>query len=253
MNRIHFKHSYKRKNSGIFLITFTVMIGLVLGYEGKLAAGEIEPHKDLLTTAKFSTYEEVIYTPAVYVYDDEMEQGEKVVERERVAGSREVTVMAVYYRGKEVDNKVLDKAVIRQPEPEIIRVGTYIPPEYIEPVSNYFITSEFGPRWGRNHNGVDLAVVTGTKVLATADGVCERSSWYNGYGLCVDIRHENGVLSRYAHLSKPLVQVGDTVSQGDVIAYSGSTGNSTGPHLHFELIFDGVAKNPLDYIEKAGK
>ena len=100
------------------------------------------------------------------------------------------------------------------------------------------------------HNGVDLAVNTGTQVKAFADGVVE----YIGddpdqYGLYLQISHANGVKSFYAHCSQLLVSQGQTVKAGDTVALSGDTGNTTGPHLHLELRFNGVRINPIYYIE----
>lgn len=85
--------------------------------------------------------------------------------------------------------------------------------------------------------------------MATAAGTVIRAEYYAGYGNCVDIDHGNGVISRYGHLSKINVSLGQSVSQGEVIALSGNTGNSTGPHLHFELRMNGEAVNPYDYID----
>ena len=100
------------------------------------------------------------------------------------------------------------------------------------------------------HNGVDLAVNTGTQVKAFADGVVD----YIGddpdqYGLYLQISHANGVKSFYAHCSQLLVSQGQTVKAGDTVALSGDTGNTTGPHLHLELRFNGVRINPIYYIE----
>lgn len=252
--KTYFKTSYKRRKSqtygaNLLIITITMAVMLALAFEKRLDAGEIVPWKNLYTTSKVSSYSEPVYVECMYVYDDTLELGERQVVQEEVVGSRQVTVMQTYYKGMEMENTVIDRQLVKEPQPKIVHIGTYEPPEYIEPVTGYVITSEFGPRWGRNHNGVDLAVCSGTEVVATADGVVTRASWYNGYGLCVDIDHGNGVMSRYAHLSSPLVNVGDTVSQGDCIALSGNTGFSTGPHLHFELQFDGVPQNPLNYME----
>jgi murein DD-endopeptidase MepM/ murein hydrolase activator NlpD len=86
--------------------------------------------------------------------------------------------------------------------------------------------------------------------MATADGVVTRAGWYSGYGYCVDIQHANGVTSRYGHLSSIKVSVGQTVSQYEVVALSGNTGNSTGPHVHFEIHINGTAVNPLNYVNK---
>lgn len=109
------------------------------------------------------------------------------------------------------------------------------------------ITSRVGPRWGRNHDGVDIAVPTGTRVLASAGGTVVMAGWYYGYGNCVDIDHGSGFLTRYGHNSSIKCYKGKKVNTGDLIAYSGSTGNSTGPHLHFEMHKNGAIVNPLNY------
>ncbi len=98
------------------------------------------------------------------------------------------------------------------------------------------ISSGYGWRWGRMHRGVDIAAPTGTPIVASAPGVIEYAGWNNGgYGNLVDIRHADGSLTRYAHNSRVHVEVGQQVQQGELIAEMGSTGYSTGPHLHFEI------------------
>ena len=99
------------------------------------------------------------------------------------------------------------------------------------------------------HNGVDLAVEKGTRVLAFADGVVDFVGKSDAYGNYVQLRHANGVTSFYAHCSELLLPKGTEVKAGDVIALSGDTGNVTGPHLHFELKVDGVRIDPADHIE----
>jgi len=111
------------------------------------------------------------------------------------------------------------------------------------------ISSRYGPRWGRMHYGIDIAVNTGTPVKAAARGRVSFAGWNGGYGYLVIIDHGNNVETRYAHLSRIAVQVGQYVSRGSVIAYSGNTGNSTGPHLHFEIRYKGQAVNPLNYLQ----
>ncbi|MGI6037552.1 MAG: peptidoglycan DD-metalloendopeptidase family protein [Limnochordia bacterium] len=110
------------------------------------------------------------------------------------------------------------------------------------------ISSRFGPRWGRMHYGLDLAVPTGTPIEAAADGRVTFSGWRGGYGYLVTIDHGNGVETRYAHNSRLLVRAGERVKRGQVIARSGNTGNSTGPHLHFEIRYRGTAVDPLKYL-----
>jgi len=98
------------------------------------------------------------------------------------------------------------------------------------------LTSGFGPRWGRMHRGIDIAAPVGTPIYAAAPGVVEFAGWNSGgYGYMVDIRHPDGSMTRYAHNSRLLVNRGQDVDQGDQISEMGSTGYSTGPHLHFEI------------------
>lgn len=116
------------------------------------------------------------------------------------------------------------------------------------------ITSLFGARVHpifhtvRMHTGVDFGVPVGTSVAAAAAGVCISTSAMSGYGNVVLIDHGNGLATLYAHLSRPACSVGQRVSAGQVIAYSGNTGNSTGPHLHFEVRAQGTPVNPLPYL-----
>lgn len=112
------------------------------------------------------------------------------------------------------------------------------------------ITSQFGPRWGRMHYGIDIAAPTGTPVAAAAPGKVTYADWAGSYGMLVTIDHGNGVETRYAHNSRILVKVGDEVQRGQRIALVGSTGNSTGPHVHFEVLVDGENRNPLDWLPK---
>lgn len=100
------------------------------------------------------------------------------------------------------------------------------------------------------HTGIDVGISTGTSVYAVLDGVVETSSWNRGgYGYQVVLRHSNGLKTRYAHNSKLYVSAGQEVFKGDVIALSGNTGRSTGPHLHFEVIVGGVRVNPFLYVK----
>jgi len=132
--------------------------------------------------------------------------------------------------------------------------GTKIPPTFIKPIYGGRISSGFGPRRSPGgigstyHKGVDWAVATGTSVMASSGGTITQAGWSGGYGYCVLITHPGGTQTRYAHLSKVLVSVGQHVNQGEVIGRSGSTGNSTGPHLHFEVLIGGTAVNPLGYV-----
>ena len=122
------------------------------------------------------------------------------------------------------------------------------------PLMGSVLTSSYGMRTHpvlggtRKHTGIDLAAPTGTPVYATADGVVSRADWYSSYGLYISLEHGASLQTRYAHLSRLAVAAGDTVKKGDLIGYVGSTGRSTGPHLHYEVRVDGVAVNPIPYM-----
>ena len=115
------------------------------------------------------------------------------------------------------------------------------------PVAYDYISSPFGKRWGRQHQGIDFAASVGQPIYATKAGKVIHSGWEFGYGKSVVIDHGHGLQTRYAHCSKLLVKVGAEVDKGEEIGLVGSTGHSTGPHLHFEVIVDGVRKNPAWY------
>jgi murein DD-endopeptidase MepM/ murein hydrolase activator NlpD len=110
------------------------------------------------------------------------------------------------------------------------------------------ITSYFGPRWGTRHTGLDIAAPTGTEIRAVRAGRVEKAGWWGGYGNCVIINHGDGVRTLYAHASRLLVTRGQRVVQGQVIARVGSTGHSTGPHVHFEVRIDDRFKDPLYFL-----
>jgi murein DD-endopeptidase MepM/ murein hydrolase activator NlpD len=110
------------------------------------------------------------------------------------------------------------------------------------------VTSGFGWRWGRMHEGVDIGAPTGTPIVAAAAGTVIVSGWMGGYGNLVVIDHGGGLATAYAHQSSIAAGVGQAVAQGQVIGYVGSTGHSTGPHLHFEVRINGAAVDPLGYL-----
>ncbi len=157
----------------------------------------------------------------------------------------EPAVVHVDYEGPALpDNATMDKYNL-----DVLGVG-----ETVTPALGW-VTSDFGWRehpvdgGEKFHNGVDLGVNTGTPVLAFAGGVVDYIGESDIYGQYLQIRHEGGLTSFYAHCSKLCVQQGQTVAAGEKVAESGATGNATGPHLHFELKLDGVLLNPTYYIE----
>ncbi|WP_341212243.1 M23 family metallopeptidase [uncultured Limimaricola sp.] len=124
---------------------------------------------------------------------------------------------------------------------------------FAQPVKSSFrFTSGFGQRWGRLHAGTDFAAPIGTPIYSTADGVVVSAGWASGYGRLIKIQHEFGIETRYAHLNKISVKVGQRVSRGERIGDMGNSGRSTGPHLHYEVRVGGTPVNPMTYI-RAGQ
>lgn len=124
----------------------------------------------------------------------------------------------------------------------------------VKPIHDGVITSNYGPRrmFGRSfHKGVDFGARTGTPIYATGSGVVTYSGWMRGYGKLVQIDHGNGYVTRYGHASQLFVEVGDQVQASQHIAAVGSTGDSTGPHLHYEVMYENKHKNPATYLALA--
>lgn len=135
-----------------------------------------------------------------------------------------------------------------------------LPPRWVSPIAKQKITSCFGPRWGRTHKGIDFSAPTGTKIRAVGPGTVVQAGWrYSGLGYSVVIKHGNGQMSLYGHASKVVVRTGQKVQAGATVALVGSTGNSTGPHLHLGYaqtdnlgsVFDRLV-NPAPWLKSKG-
>ena len=114
--------------------------------------------------------------------------------------------------------------------------------------STYGFRSSPGGVGSTYHEGIDIAVDYGSPIEATASGVVTQAGWVGGYGNLVEIKHDGGLVTRYGHNSALLVSVGQEVEQGTVIALAGSTGNSTGPHCHYEVRINGDAVDPTYFL-----
>lgn len=141
-----------------------------------------------------------------------------------------------------------------KPKAAVAGIGAVAIPSR-NPLAAERLTSSFGMRdhpilgGRRAHKGVDLAAPVGTPIYATADGTVSRASWFAGYGLFISLEHGADMQTRYGHMSRLNVAEGQHVRKGDVIGFVGSTGNSTGPHLHYEVRIDGAAVNPIPYMQ----
>ena len=186
---------------------------------------------------------------------DEMYEGDEEVQKEGKNGVRVVTAKVERVNGKTSTETPIVEIVEKQPKKEVVLVGTAERPptigdgKFIVPTTgSYRISSEFGWRWGRNHNGIDMACSVGTNVIAADGGTVTWAGYKGSFGNLVIIDHQNGYETYYAHNSKLLVSAGDKVYEGQHIAESGNTGRSTGPHIHFEIRVNGTPKNPRNWI-----
>lgn len=217
----------------------------------KEAVDKVTKKKDAklsVVTKEKEKYREKYNKKVKYVKTKSLLKGQKKVKTKGKAGVRKVDAMVTYTNGKETNRKILDQDVIKEAEAKTVLVGTKEPDTFIKPMNHITVSSNFGSRWGRQHQGVDFSSPVGTPVMASRSGKVTYAGWMSGYGYCVLIRHEDGYQTRYAHLNSIHVSVGQSVSQGDKIALSGNTGRSTGPHLHFEIIKNGAAVNPMNYL-----
>jgi len=199
-------------------------------------------------------YEEDYNAATIYKNNSTWFTSRQETLQEPVAGHRKVIAKVDYRDGERTGSRIIKQETMTEAVPMIIERGTIPPPTYIWPVSGGYITSGFGyrraPKRGAStyHQGYDIGVPTGTSVMASSGGKVTQAGWLGNYGYVIFVEHPDGRQTRYGHLSKVLVRVGDEVSQGQKIALSGNTGNSTGPHLHFEVRVDGVAVSPATVL-----
>ena len=200
-------------------------------------------------------YEEVYEADVIYIDNDSWYTTQTKVHQQASSGFRKVVALISRSNKTEVSREIIKEEVVQEAVPKIVERGTKVPPTYIKPIVGGRITSSFGKRKAPTagastyHKGVDWAIPTGTKVMASSGGTVTKAGWASSGGYVVYIKHPDGRETRYKHLSKVLVKVGQKVKQGEVIARSGNTGVSTGPHLHFEMLINGTQVNPVKYIQ----
>ncbi len=209
-----------------------------------------------VTYVRQEYYEEDYDEDVIYIDNDDWYTTKSEVIQQPSAGHRKVIAKVQYKNDARISAEIVKEEVTSAAVPKIVERGTKEPPTFIWPVSGGTITSNYGgraaPKAGAstNHKGTDIALPVGSAVMASSSGVVTVAGWQSGYGNVVYISHADGRETRYGHLSKILVSAGQSVSQGQKIALSGNTGNSTGPHLHFEMRIGGEAVNVLQYISR---
>lgn len=212
-----------------------------------------------VTSTGIYTGEETIPFDVVTKTDYNLASGRTVIKQYGNDGSKTVTYSYVQQNGKTIKKEVLSEKVNKQPVTQIVAKGPVaVTVGYVSrgsgtvsglgwPLSGR-ISSYYGYRNRGFHTGIDIIGDVGEPFVAAGSGTVVAAGWEGGYGKMILIDHGNGVMTRYGHATKILVSPGQYVSQGQTIGLVGSTGRSTGPHLHFELIINGDTVNPLSYF-----
>ncbi len=218
------------------------------------------PYLGVMVT-KNVTYTEAVDYEIIQTEDPDMYKGDKKVDVKGVEGEAEVTALVTYKDGMPVETEVLERVVTVEPVSQEQRVGTRKTTTevstgsggsgtYFWPVGGGKISDYFGGY--RNHKGLDIAAPYGTPIYAAESGTVTETStgWNGGYGVAVEIVHDDGNVTYYAHMSSIAINYGDYVVKGQLIGYVGSTGSSTGNHLHFEVRTGSYYNNPSDYVSQ---
>jgi murein DD-endopeptidase MepM/ murein hydrolase activator NlpD len=185
--------------------------------------------------------------------DSTLEKGEVKTVQQGQKGLEDVTFTVRKSNGMTIQKDILNKEQVKVPVPEIQKIGTKVIPSkgtgsLSWPAVGGYISSHMGSRWGRQHKGMDIARPSNRSILAADNGTVAFAGWDGDYGNKIIINHNNGMRTIYAHLSSISVSTGDVVQKGSKIGVMGSTGQSTGVHLHFEVYKNGVLQNPEDYL-----
>lgn len=210
------------------------------------------PYVNVRITADINSIEQIPYDTKE-ISDKKVRRGTKRVKKPGQNGLASIFKQVVINNSDIIDENVISSKTIKKPMDEIVAIGAKSPlfaatGVFMRP-SRGRMSSPFGRRWGKMHEGIDLAGPTGSPIDAADSGKVSFVGRRSGYGLCVMINHGNGLQTLYGHTSKTFVKTGQSVKKGQRIASVGSTGHSTGPHLHFEVRKNGVPVNPLLYLK----
>ena len=246
-------------------MTSAELLALNPGYNiNKLQIGEVltlsasVPYLTM-TVVKQERYLDDVSYNIEYTDSADLYQGDYKVTSKGEYGKADVMAKATYVNGEETERTILSSVTLKEPVTEYRLRGTKVRPTWMPtgsfrwPTSGR-ISSYFGGRkspggiGSTNHKGIDIAGSRGQAIKAADGGTVTYSGWMSGYGYLVQIDHGNGYVTRYGHNSSLTVSVGQHVYKGQQVARAGSTGNSTGNHCHFEVRYNGVAKNPLNYL-----
>lgn len=200
----------------------------------------IEPKRLLKRAADISAKTAIIIAAAVWLSGGVFQSAADTSDVKDAVGVIQDAEVENLFEDSAADDKSLTNTDIQNDD-------TGKDDEFLNPTLGV-LTSNFGTRWGRLHSGIDIGADEGEAICAAKSGRVIFSGTADGYGNYIKIDHGGGLETAYGHCSVLAANVGDEVERGQTIAYVGSTGNSTGPHLHFEVKIDDEFKNPLDYV-----
>ena len=212
-----------------------------------------KPYISVKTKEYIELVEEIPFETE-YEETDSLYKGDKKITVQGLEGERAIKGYLIKQNGLVTDREIIEEKILSEPKTRVIAEGTKPRPATVATgifnnPSRGSLTSGFGMRWGRRHEGIDIANSTGTPIMAADAGKVSFAGYKGSYGNLVIINHENGYQTYYAHCSKILVKSGTRVYKGQEIARVGSTGRSTGPHLHFEVRKNGSPINPLQFVK----
>ena len=187
--------------------------------------------------------------------DKHLFTGKSKVEQEGKEGKKELVYAINEKDGKQVERSEIAEKIIEEPTEKVVLNGTKKLPEigsgeFAWPAEGGYISSEKGPRWGRQHKGIDIAQPDGFDIKAADHGIVKAAGADGTFGNRVIIDHQNGYETIYAHLDSIDVKAGQKISRGTKLGVMGTTGRSTGVHLHFEISLNGATKNPLNFVKQ---
>jgi murein DD-endopeptidase MepM/ murein hydrolase activator NlpD len=250
-------------------VVFTDTVTVTSGYVSSDITQDVSAIRALLEPSNTSSparltventelrqYTETVPFDVLSYNDATMVEGSSAIKTEGVCGEVLVTEKTVYINGIKQTSETVGALTTVPPVAEVVAVGTAPRPKtasfgtYIWPTDGV-LTSGFGYRTGfgsHNHQGIDIGGAYGENIVAADGGEVLKAGWCSGYGNLVQIRHDNGDVTYYGHCSSIIVDVGDRVAQGQVIAHMGMTGVANGVHLHFEIRQDGTPVNPINLL-----
>lgn len=247
--------SFNREDAAIYTgYTITSSKEVVTKIVSAQEAADLIKNSGLFTVVYKDIFEEEYEIPfnTTVVEDEKLPEGTQMCTQEGIKGKGVRKSVTFYENGVKKHDVEPISSVVEAPVDKIIVKGTgkmvgLVKNSLPWPAKGTF-TSAFGRRWGRNHNGIDIAATPGTPIYAPAMGTVTFSATKNGYGNYITIDHGNGYVTTYAHMTERKVSEGMVVKQGDLIGTVGSTGRVTGPHLHFEILYNGKYVDPMAYI-----